>query len=387
MDTSEALAGREVGYDIPALPGMAEAEVQTPCLVIDLDALERNLRRMADYCAAQGVRLRPHGKMHKSADVAKLQLQIGGAQGICCQKVSEAEAFARAGIADILVSNEVTDPLKIDRMARMAAGGVRTRVCVDDQDNVAVLSAAAVRHGATLGCLVELDSGAGRCGVATPADAVALARRIAAASGLRFDGLQAYQGALQHVVSHAARKARALAAISRAKAAVAALRDAGLPCDTVSGGGTGSYRFEAESGVYTELQCGSYAFMDADYGRIGDAGGARLDAGGFANALFVLTSIMSRAVPGVAVCDAGLKAQSGESGLPIVHGRPGLAFVGYSDEHGQIADPEGLLKANDRLRLVPAHCDPTCNLHDWFVAVRAGRVEAVWPVTARGKVF
>lgn len=380
-------ADYEVGYDVPARPGMDEADIQTPCLVLDLDALERNIRKMGEYARAHGMRHRSHGKMHKSVDVQKLQESLGGAVGVCCQKVSEAEAFARGGIGDILVSNQVRDPLKIDRLARLPAQGARVTVCVDDLANVAELSAAAQKHGTTLECLVEIDCGAGRCGVATPAEAVAIAQAIDAAPALTFSGIQAYQGAMQHLDSYQDRKARLDEAIAQANAVVAALQAVGLAPGIVSGGGTGSYAFESNSGVYNELQCGSYAFMDADYGRIKDSEGHRLDQGEWENALFVLTSVMSRARPGQAVCDAGLKVLSLDSGLPLVHGRDDVEYVNASDEHGVIEDRRGVLRINEKLRLVPGHCDPTCNLHDWYVGVRNGKVEVVWPVSARGKSY
>ncbi|MDO1530043.1 DSD1 family PLP-dependent enzyme [Fulvimonas sp. R45] len=387
MNAPPDFAGYEVGYDIPALPGMDEADIQTPCLLLDLDALERNIRTMGDYAKAHGMRHRSHGKMHRSVDVQKLQERLGGAVGVCCQKVSEAEVFARGGIRDILVSNQVRDPGKLDRLARLPGYGARVTVCVDDPANVAELSAATQRHGNTLACLVEVDCGAGRCGVATPGEAVALARAIGAAPGLEFAGIQAYQGAMQHLERYADRKARLDVAIALAEAVVADLRAAGLPPALVSGGGTGSYRFESNSGIYNELQCGSYAFMDADYGRILDEDGWRLDQGEWENALFVLTSVMSRAKPGQAVCDAGLKVLSLDSGLPVVHGRDDVAYVNASDEHGVIVDRRGVLRINEKLRLVPGHCDPTCNLHDWYVGVRNGKVEVVWPVSARGKSY
>lgn len=380
-------ADYDVGYDVPARPGMDEADIQTPCLVLDLDALERNIRKMGEYARAHGMRHRSHGKMHKSVDVQKLQESLGGAVGVCCQKVSEAEAFARGGIGDILVSNQVRDPLKIDRLARLPTQGARVTVCVDDLANVAELSAAAQKHGTTLECLVEIDCGAGRCGVATPAEAVAIAQAIDAAPALTFSGIQAYQGAMQHLDSYQDRKARLDEAIARANAVVAALQAVGLAPGIVSGGGTGSYAFESNSGVYNELQCGSYAFMDADYGRIKDSEGHRLDQGEWENALFVLTSVMSRARPGQAVCDAGLKVLSLDSGLPLVHGRDDVEYVNASDEHGVIEDRRGVLRINEKLRLVPGHCDPTCNLHDWYVGVRNGKVEVVWPVSARGKSY
>ncbi|HEX7915350.1 3-hydroxy-D-aspartate aldolase BhcC [Rudaea sp.] len=385
MNSTADFAGLEVGYDIPALPGMAEADIQTPCLILDLDALERNIRKMGGYARAHGMRHRSHGKMHKSVDVQKLQESLGGAVGVCCQKVSEAEVFARGGIKDILVSNEVRDALKIDRLARLPKYGARISVCVDDPANVAELSAAAQKHGTTLQCLVEIDCGQGRCGVGTVDGAVEIAQAMAAAPGLKFAGIQAYQGSMQHLENFADRKAKLDVAIAATKAVVAALQAAGLDPELVSGGGTGSYPFESNSGVYNELQCGSYAFMDADYGRIRNEHGHRIDQGQWENAVFILTSVMSKAKPGQAVCDAGLKVQSLDSGLPVIHGRDDVKYTSASDEHGIIEDKQDVLRINEKLKLVPGHCDPTCNLHDWYVGVRKGRVEVVWPVSARGK--
>lgn len=387
MNKQANFEGLEVGYDIPALPGMDEAEIQTPCLVLDLDALERNIVKMGDYAKAHGMRHRAHGKMHKSVDVLKLQEKLGGAVGVCCQKVSEAEVFVRGGIKDVLVSNQVRDPLKIDRLARLPKLGSKIIVCVDDVANVADLSAAAVRHGTQLECFVEIDCGAGRCGVKTTPEVVEIAKAIAAAPGLKFTGIQAYQGAMQHIDGYEDRKAKLDAAIAQVKDAVEGLKAVGLEPELVSGGGTGSYYFESNSGVYNELQCGSYAFMDADYGRIHDAEGKRIDKGEWENALFILTSVMSHAKPHLAVVDAGLKAQSVDSGLPFVYGRDDVKYIKCSDEHGVVEDPQGVLKVNDKLKLVPGHCDPTCNVHDWYVGVRNGKVEAVWPVSARGKAY
>ncbi|MEO1541116.1 MAG: 3-hydroxy-D-aspartate aldolase BhcC [Pseudomonadota bacterium] len=375
----------DVGYDIPAKPGMDEADVQTPCLLIDLDAFERNVATMRAQCERMGVRHRVHGKMHKSVDVALYQIEEGGAVGVCCQKVAEAEVFARGGVKDVLVSNQVRDPQKIDRLARMPKLGARTICCVDDPANIADLSAAATAHGTQIECLVEIDCGAGRCGVTTTEEVVALARAIDAAPGLKFAGLQAYQGAMQHLDLYEERKAKIDVAVAMVSDAVDALEAEGLSCDIVGGGGTGSYYFEGNSGVYNELQCGSYAFMDADYGRILDKDGKRIDETEFVNALFLYTSVMSHAKADKAICDAGLKTQSVDSGLPVIFGRSDVEYVKCSDEHGVIADPDRVLKVNDKLRLVPGHCDPTCNVHDWYVGVRNGKVEQVWPVSARGK--
>jgi 3-hydroxy-D-aspartate aldolase len=388
MNVETDFEGLEVGFDVPALPGMNEADIQTPCLILDLDALERNVKKMADRAAEMGVRHRAHGKMHKSVDVAKLQETLGQSVGVCCQKVSEAEVFVRGGIKDVLVSNEVRDPVKIDRLARMPKLGARVLVCVDDPENVADLSAAAQKHGTELECLVEIDCGAGRCGVTSSQEVVNVAKLIDAADGLKFSGIQAYQGAMQHLDLYTDREAKIDIAVEQVEHAVNALKSLGLECDIVGGGGTGSYYFEGNSGVFNELQCGSYAFMDADYGRILDKDGNRIDQGEWENALFLLTSVMSHAKADQAVVDAGLKAQSVDSGLPTVFGRDDkVEYLKCSDEHGVVADPDGVLKVNDKLKLVPGHCDPTCNVHDWYVGVRGGKVETLWPVSARGKAY
>ncbi len=377
----------ELGFDIPALPGMAIDDIQTPCLIIDMGSLNENLKRMAEMITPFNVSLRPHAKMHKSIDVARQQLAQGKTTGICCQKVSEAEVFARAGISDILITNQVCDQVKIERLAGIAALGCRLSVCVDNKANINALSAEAKKQNVHIHCLVELDCGARRCGVADSNQVTELATAIKEAEHLIFDGLQAYQGSIQHEVDHNQRKTELDAVIEQVKACLDSLTAAGLSCPVVSGGGTGSFMFEASSGIYTEVQCGSYAFMDADYGRIHNQNGDRLDKADWKNALFILTSIMSTAKDGQAVCDAGLKVQSVDSGLPVIYGRDDIAYVNCSDEHGVIEDKQNQLKINDKLHLVPGHCDPTCNLHDWYVCVRNGVVVDLWPVSARGKVW
>ena len=375
----------EVGYDIPAHIGMDEADIQTPCLVVDLDGLEKNIRVMGDYAKSMGVRHRAHGKMHKSVDIANLQEKLGGSIGVCCQKVSEAEVFARGGIKDILISNQVTHPAKIDRLARMPKLGARTICCVDDINNVADLSAAAVKHGTQIECLVEIDCGSARCGVQTGQAVVDLAKSINAADGLKFSGIQAYQGAMQHFESFDARKEAMDIAIEMVRDSVNMLAVESLECDIVGGGGTGSYYFESSSGVFNELQCGSYAFMDADYQKIKDENGEKISE--FENSLFILTTVMSHAKRDKAIVDAGLKVQSVDSGLPYIFGREDVEYVKCTDEHGVVSDPNNVLKINATLKLVPGHCDPTCNLHDWYVGVRNGKVESLWPVSARGKAY
>ncbi len=373
-----------VGLNIPAEVGMAAEGVCTPALIVDLDAFENNVRIMGDYIKAQGLRHRAHAKTHKSVDIALYQIEQGGACGVCCQKVSEAEAMVAGGIKDVLVSNQVVDPAKLDRLAMMAKDA-RVLVCVDDGGNIDDISAAAVKHGVTIECLVEIDCGAGRCGVTWGNPVIELAKKIDASDGLQFSGIQAYQGAAQHVHDFEDRKAQIDIAIKQVEDTVGMLKAEGLECDIIGGAGTGTYYFEGTSGVYNEMQCGSYIFMDADYQRVKDDGGNFIHE--FENSLFIWTSIMSKAKAEKAICDAGLKAQSVDSGLPVIFGRADIEYIKCADEHGVITDPNNSLKLNDKLKLIPGHCDPTCNVYDWYVGIRDGKVECLWPVTARGMAF
>ncbi|MGB7183269.1 MAG: DSD1 family PLP-dependent enzyme [Burkholderiaceae bacterium] len=373
-----------VGVNVPAVPGMSLDEVSTPALIVELDPLEENIRQMRRFIQQRNIRHRAHAKTHKSADIARLQMTMGGACGVCCQKVSEAHALINQGIDNVLISNQVVAPEKIDLLAKLSKRA-RVQVCVDDPSNVAALSGAALREQSVIECLVEINNGAGRCGVEPGPAAVSLARLITEAPGLKFSGIQAYDGSAQHITNFEGRRERVAAAISMAKLTVDLLNEAGFDCEIIGGAGTGSYPFESNSGLYNELQCGSYIFMDADYQRVHDSTGQPL--GEFRNSLFIWTSIMSVAVPGIAVCDAGLKAHSVDSGLPVVFGRSDVEFLKCSDEHGVIRDPDGVLKLNEKLKLVPGHCDPTCNLYDWYVGIRGNQVECLWPVTARGMLF
>jgi D-serine deaminase-like pyridoxal phosphate-dependent protein len=366
----------------PAKIGATLDEIDTPALIVDLDAFERNLKKMADYAAAAGIALRAHAKTHKCSIVAKRQMALG-AVGQCVQKVGEAEVLARAGIPDILVSNELVGAAKLDRLAALAQQ-TRIALCFDDAEQVAAASSAAKRAGVELGALVEIEVGMGRCGVQPGRAAAELAQRVADAPGLRFEGLQAYHGRAQHLSSAAEREseiARAVAAVRETQAALAA---AGLPTGRVTGAGTGTFRLEAESGVYDELQAGSYAFMDVEYASIAGRDGQPYHE--FEHSLFVLASVMSVAGPAWIVADAGLKSMSGEKGPPRVYGRSGLDATGLSDEHCKIALAPGAQRPRlgERLLLIPGHCDPTINLHDWYVGVRAGRVAEMWPIDARG---
>jgi len=373
-----------VGLDLPAHVGMPLDEVMTPALIIDLDAFEHNIETLRKQIELADVRLRAHSKTHKSVDIARYQIDHGGACGICCQKLSEAEVMVAGGIDDVMISNQITDPAKIERLAKLAQGA-RLLICVDSSVNIRDLSAAATRHAASIECLVEIDCGAARCGVAPGQAAVALAQQIAASEGLQFAGLQAYQGNAQHIRDYAAREQAIATAILQTRETVDALAAVDLHCEIIAGAGTGSYHFEAASNLYNELQCGSYIFMDADYQRVLDQSGKPVSE--FQNSLFIWTAIMSKARPDMAICDAGLKVLSVDSGLPRVFARDDVEYVNCSDEHGNIADPHNQLQLNHKIRLVPGHCDPTCNLHDWYVGVRDDKVECLWPVSARGKAF
>ncbi len=366
----------------PAAPGMREEEIDTPALLIDLDAFEHNLDRMAALIAGSQARLRAHAKTHKSPVIAALQA-ARGAVGQCVQKVAEAEVLAWGGVRDILVSNEVVGAGKLARLAALA-GIAEVRVCVDDAAQVAAVARAARDAGRRLGVLVEIDVGAGRCGVAPGPSAVALAQAIAASPDLRFDGLQAYHGSAQHLRTPEQRRAAIAAASDDARRTVEQLRQVGLACPIVGGAGTGTFALEAAGGVYTELQAGSYCFMDADYARNLDESGAPVST--FRHALFVLATVMSAPRRGTAVLDAGHKAVAVDSGLPLVWQRPDLRYAGASDEHGTLAvgSETAAPVLGEKLRLVPGHCDPTVDRYDWYVGVRRGRVECLWPVAARG---
>jgi D-serine deaminase-like pyridoxal phosphate-dependent protein len=365
----------------PARVGDPVDAIETPALVVDLDPFERNLATMAQ--ATQGIRLRPHAKSHKCPEIARMQM-ARGAVGICCQKTDEAAAFVAAGIRDVLVTNEVVAPAKIERLATLAREAT-VGVLVDALSCVPLLGAVAARTSAVIDAYVEVDVGAGRCGVPPGPPALALAEAIAREPALRFRGLHAYHGPAQHLRAPADRRAAIASAARDARATRELIEGAGIACGIVTGAGTGTWQHERDSGVWNELQPGSYVFMDADYLRnVADAPELR-----FEPSLFVLAGVMSTPAPDRAIVDAGLKAFSFDSGLPQVHARrcgAGVEYVKASDEHGvlSVAATRAPLALGDRLWLVPGHCDPTVNLYDYIVAVRDGTVAALWPVEARG---
>jgi 3-hydroxy-D-aspartate aldolase len=372
-----------MAYYTPAQIGMPLAEVDTPALLLDLDVFECNLRLLHESVAGRNIKLRPHAKSHKCPEIALRQMALG-AVGVCCQKVSEAEAMVDGGVNDVLIANEVVGAAKLKRLAALS-GRAKIAVCADHPDNVAALDAAAREAGVRLDVLVEVNVGANRCGVEPGEPAFKLAQQIHAAKNLRFAGLQAYQGGAQHMRKTEERRAAIEAACEKVKRTTALLTQAGIPCERVTGAGTGSYMFEAASSVYHELQTGSYIFMDADYAKNDwtESGIPR-----FEHSLFVWTTVMSCPAPDRAICDAGLKASSVDSGMPRVFDTPGAEYIKASDEHGVLKLNDGVvMPLGHKLKLVPGHCDPTVNLYDHLVCVRNGVVEALWPITGRGALL
>jgi len=363
----------------PASVGQRLDEVDTPALIIDLDAFEKNLQILKSTVPGR-IRIRPHAKTHKSADIAKLQI-ADGAVGVCCQKVSEAQALVEGGVADVLVSNEVVGAAKIARLAYLA-GRARIGVCVDDLDNLRQIAAAIAQAGVPLDVYVELEVGMKRCGVPPGPAAVELVREILRHPHLRFAGLHAYHGRAQHMRTMEERKAVITKAAEGVRRMKELLRKEGIEVPIVTGAGSGTFMFEVESGTWDEIQPGSYVFMDADYAR--NQWLPPLPR--FGHSLFVLSTVMSRPSAQMAILDAGLKASSVDSGMPGVWNRPGLEYTHASDEHGWLEGKE-VPPLGEKILLVPGHCDPTVNLYDWYVCVRKGKVEALWPVSARGAYY
>jgi len=366
----------------PAEIGAAVSDIDTPALVLELDAFERNMQRMTFAVRGAGVRLRPHAKAHKCPEIATRQV-AAGAVGVCCQKVSEAEAMVDGGIRDVLVSNEVVGSQKLARLAGLAKRA-KVGVCVDDAGNVADLAGAARAAGAHIDVLVEINVGANRCGVEPGAPALALARAVAAAGHLRFAGIHAYHGAAQHLRSVSERQTAIAIATRKARSTKKLLESSGIAVDVVTGAGTGTFVFEAASDVFNEIQPGSYVFMDADYGANDWSGFPQ-----FEQSLFVLATVMSVPTADRAVVDAGLKASSVDSGMPQLAGWKGVEYVKASDEHGVLKVAAGAQapRLGEKVRLIPGHCDPTVNLYDWMACVRNGRVEALWQISARGAMY
>jgi 3-hydroxy-D-aspartate aldolase len=369
----------EVGFNIPAKIGMNVNEIQTPCLVIDYNKFEKNILKMKNFVLNNNVRLRPHAKMHKSFDVANFQIKFGGAHGICCQKVSEAEVFVRKGIKDILITNQVTDLFKINRLTSISSDEIKLACCVDDEENIININKSAKEKNTQIDLYIEFDCGANRCGIQSFDEIEKLILLINKLNFVNFVGFQAYNGSIQHIEDFITRKEE----VKITSIKINKLKEKfNIFSPIITGVGTGCFDLEVSENVYDEIQVGSYAFMDAHYSSLKHDNKLN-NTNDFENSLFVLSSVMSNAIDKQAVVDAGLKSIAVDSGLPKVFAS-NVDYLKCSDEHGIINDPENSLNINDKLFLIPGHCDPTCNLHDWYVVMKNDTVIDIWPVSARG---
>jgi D-serine deaminase-like pyridoxal phosphate-dependent protein len=349
------------------------AEIPTPALLVDVAAMERNIRRMAEFFAEEPCRLRPHFKAHKTPEIARRQLAAGSCSGLTCATVSEAEAVADF-CDDVLIANQVIGSGKPERVAALARR-IDIKVAVDSDAGVDELSAAASAAGVQIGALVEVSSGF-RCGVAPGEEAVRLARRVHEAPGLRLRGLMGYEGHAVGIEERASRETTARAAMERLLSSVRLVREAGLPCEIVSAGGTGTYDITGRLEGITEIQAGCYALMDRAY--------AKLDLP-FEKALSLLGTVLSRPSASLCVADCGHKSCTYDHGNPSVIGIEGASVAFLSDEHASITiPPHAAIAPGDRVLLRPGHVDPTINLHDVLYALDGEQVVGVWPVAARG---
>lgn len=357
-------------------------EVDTPALILDLDAFERNLKCLQNAVSRAGVRLRPHAKSHKCPEIALRQIQAG-AVGICCQKVSEAAIFVDAGVPDVFITNQVVGEKKVAHALDLATRA-RIGVLVDDEDQISAFARASAERQVSIDVYLEIDVGMGRCGVVSIERAVAMAQQIDAAPYLNFMGLQCYHGSAQHYRLPEERQQAIAAVCAKAAAAKAAIEDVGIRVERISGAGTGSVMLESNSKLFNEVQAGSYILMDRDYA----TNQRDPDDLPFEHALFVKTAILSHPTANRAVVDAGLKASSVDSGMPVVWQRSDAKYIKASDEHGVLElTANSTLKLGDYVMLVPGHCDPTVNLYDEIIGVRGERVEVIWPVAARGALL
>jgi 3-hydroxy-D-aspartate aldolase len=361
----------------------AAARLATPCLLLEADAFENNLVLMVDLVRRYGRELRPHVKAHKSTTIGRRQLEAG-AVGLCCATVREAEVMAEAGLEGILLTSPVTAPGMIERLARAQDRVGDLAVVVDSEAGIEAL-AQGISTERPLGVLVEIDVGQGRTGVTRPEDAVRLARRTEALPQLRYRGVQAYYGHLQHVPAYADRKARVIEQWARLQPFLDALSADGLRPEIVTGGGTGTHLLDLEEGPFTEIQPGSYLFLDKQYGAIELAPGGTAR---FRTSLTVAARVISANQPDLVVLDAGFKAMATDAGPALVASGASAdaAYQFMGDEHGGLRFGAGAARpaVGDLVTLVAPHCDPTVNLHDWFHLMQNGRLVDIWRIDARG---
>lgn len=360
-----------------ALVGSPLENIDTPALLLDLNLMERNIARMAEAFRSLPAKLRPHAKTHKTPIIGQKQI-AAGAIGITCAKLAEAEVMVEGGIRDVLIANQIIGSHKIRRLVSLAHHA-DMMVAVDDAHNVEELSQAAHIAKVSLRVLVEIDVGQRRCGVQPGEPALALARQVASAPGLTFAGLMGYEGHLVFVPSLEERAHRVRTDLQALIDTVNFIESHGLPAEIVSAGGTGTALITGRLPRITEIQAGSYVFMDGRYKTI--------EGVDFDCALTLWTTIVSRPRPDRIIIDAGMKTLTHEFGLPRFKGRDDLELLGLSEEHGtvELHDPSVTLRPGEKLEIIPSHGDTTLNMHDYYYGVRNGRVEVIWPIAARGK--
>jgi D-serine deaminase-like pyridoxal phosphate-dependent protein len=382
MWTRRGFLGSGAAAAVQAGRAVAKADLATPALVVDLDAFEANLQKMAAHVKAAGRGFRPHGKTHKSPTVAK-RLAAAGAAGACAAKLGEAEAFAAGGVRGLLVTSAVVGKAKLERALALARRQPDTIFCVDDAANAAEWNAAAATTRQRIRVAIDLWVGR-RTGILPGAPAVALAEKIAQSRHLELAGLQAYAGHSSHVTGWEARRKSSEEAMAEAVATRRALEKLGIEGPLLTGGSTGTYNIDTALDGMTELQPGSFLFMDIDYRKIGGRGGALYDD--FAPSLFVVCTVISRPKPDLAIVDGGFKAFATDRGYgPEAWRRPDLTYRFAGDEHGAVTMKGDELKVGDRLDFLVPHCDPTVNLYDRMYALRGDRVVEEWAITARGR--
>ncbi|MFN0074206.1 MAG: DSD1 family PLP-dependent enzyme, partial [Chloroflexota bacterium] len=358
--------------------GQSKWDVDTPALLLDLDIVERNIAAMADVFRGSPIKLRPHAKTHKSPRLALMQI-AAGAIGITVAKLGEAEVMAAAGVDNLLISSEIVGPAKVARLIGLARQ-VNVLTVVDDLSAARIVAEAAESAGVRIPALIDLDTGHHRTGIVGGAPALALAKDVARLRGLNLIGLQGYEGHLQHIEGLEERKNGEAESLSMLRETRRMIEAAGIEMSIVSTGGTGTHRILAEQGGVTEIQAGSYVVMDTHY--------ASIEGVQFGHALTCMTTVLSKTKPNRCIIDAGHKTLSLDSGPSAPKDLPGARYIAAGDEHGVIEYEDGhcLLSVGDRVEMLPRHCDPTINLHDWYHVTRGDTVVALWPVAARGRV-
>jgi len=361
-------------------------DLNTPVLVLDLDRLDSNIARMATFAAAHGLKLRPHAKTHKSVDIAKRQI-AAGAVGLCCAKIGEAEVLADGGITGLHITSPVVPAAAVERLAQLNLRSAGLMAVVDNPDNARAIARAVELAGDTpLSVIIDVDPGIHRTGVASPEAAVELFETIRSQPALVYRGVQFYCGSHQHIHAFAEREAAMRERADYLRTVIAALTGVGGAPEIVTGGGTGTHRIDAELDLFTELQVGSYVFMDDEY-RACDLTGEEGAPIPFETSLMIDTSVISANTPGLFTLDAGIKSMATDAPLPSVEtgAAEGARFFLMGDEHGALLTLPGSLALGDRVSLRTPHCDPTVNLYDNYHVVRGQTLDAIWPVSGRGR--